>query len=276
MRKLLVAALVVLVGAGVTIAVTVDSSGKPTVTITTANGKKVEAPVEAVASAGGVGAERGDGNAGTQRSSDRANPDGPVVSGPPPAAAPFQRGCLTRSNTRNFSYRNGTRPSLVVAHLTVSANRAGWSDVNGVAVFLNAGSTQASANYIIDAENHCAYTVAETLKAWAQANFNSATACSIEQINTGNESRYGATRLRQLARVVSDCARRWHIPLRRAKVSGCSVVRAGVIDHYHLGSCGGGHFGVHNFGTGCRNRGPSANTWRCVDFIVNRAKAARR
>lgn len=264
---------------GITVAVTDDDGdGSPdTITITTANGKRVEAPVPAVQAAGGKGAESGlagDGNARTQRSSDHANPDAPVVSGPPPAAAPFQRGCLTRSNTANFSYRNGTRPSLIVPHLTVSANRPGWDDVNGIVVFLNRPATSASANYVNDSEGHCALTVAETLKAWTQANLNSATACSIEQINTGNEPTYAGTAgLKQLAVIVHDCAKRWGIPLQRASVSGGIVHRAGVIDHYHLGAAGGGHVDVHNFGAGCRNQGPSADTWRCVDTIVAMAKA---
>lgn len=265
---------------GITVAVVDDDGdGKPdriVISITTANDKVVEASPQAVAAGGGIGAERGlngDGNARTQRSSDEANPDAPRVFGPVPQASARQRGCLTRSNTANYSYRNGTKPSLIVPHLTVSANRPGWDDVNGIVVFLDRPSTSASATYVNDNEGHCVLTVAESLKAWTQANFNSATACSIEQINTGNEPTYAGTAgLRQLAVIVHDCAKRWGIPLQRARVSGSVVQRAGVIDHYHLGAPGGGHFDVHNFGKGCRNQGPGADTWACVDTIVAMAK----
>lgn len=275
-RKQLVAALLTaLFGiATLTIVISDDNGdGRPDrITITTANGKRLVATPEAVEAGGGVGAERGlngDGNAGTQRSSDKANPDAPRISGPVPNASPYQRGCLTRSNTANFSYRNGTKPSIIPLHETVSANAPGWGDVNGLAVFLNRAATSASANYIIDNEGHCVYTVAESLKAWTQANYNSASACSFEVINTGNEATYAGTEgLKKLALVVHDCAKRWGIPLRRARVSGCTVLSAGVIDHYHLGACGGGHFDVHNFGAGCRNQGPSADTWLCVDTVI--------
>lgn len=250
---------------------------KTTVTITTANNKRVTAPIAAVDRAGGVNAERGlsgDGNAASQHSSDMANPDAPVVSGPVPLASPFQTGCLTRSNTSNYSYRNGTKPSIIPIHLTVSPNVVGWSDVNGVDVFLNRPSTSASANYIIDNEGHCIYAVAETYKAWAQVSYNSASACAIEIINTGSEATYAATAgVAKLARVVHDCAHRWNIPLQRASVSGGRVLRAGVIDHFHLGLAGGGHVDIHNFGDHCVNRGPGADTWACVDFVIAAAKA---
>lgn len=201
----------------------------------------------------------------------------PRISGPVPLAAAHQAGCTTRSNSNNFSYRTGIKPSLIVPHLTVARNYPGWTDINGVWLFLNRAATQASANYIVDNEAHCILAVSESLKAWAQAGFNSATACSIEVQNTGNETTYvgrvnGAGE-RQLARIIGDCSKRWHIPLRRGAVSGCHVTRAGVVDHYHLGSCGGGHVDIHNFGLNCGNAGPGADTWRCVDRLIAVAKA---
>jgi hypothetical protein len=46
-----------------------------------------------------------------------------------------------------------------------------------------------------------------------------------------------------------------------------------VIDHFHLGAAGGGHFDIHNFGAGCRNQGAGADTWKCIDLIIAKAKA---
>jgi hypothetical protein len=251
----------------------------------TADGKQIRVPAAAVqrvqASEAGRHVELGPGvdtPATAKRDNQAASTEAPRIVGPPPLASPHQAGCLTRSNSSNFSYRAGIRPSLVVLHLTVSPNAAGWGDVNGVWSFLNRPSTQASANYINDAEGHCVYAVPETAKAWAQANFNSATACSIEQVNYGNsghETSYaGAAGLKQLARIVHDCAARWHVPLREARVSGCSVVRSGVIDHDHLGGCGGGHNDVTPYGPGCARRagGTGVNTWPCVDAVVAAAK----
>jgi hypothetical protein len=93
------------------------------------------------------------------------------------------------------------------------------------------------------AGGQCAYIVPESRKAWAQAGFNRVTPCSIEVTETGKEGAYlvgaGKTKVIQIVR---DCARRWHIPLQHGKVSGCTVVRAGVVEHKDLGQCGGGHF----------------------------------
>lgn len=287
-RKQLAAILAALAAFAGALAAIVDDNGhgtSSTVTVTSANNKQVAIPRKALAAAAasdlGHHTHLGSDDASAQdlAADDRAaSPFAPRVDGPPPAAAPHQAGCLTRSNTVNFSYRNGTRPALVVLHLTVSPNSAGWGDVNGVWGFLDRSATQASANYIEDSEGHCVLAIAETLKAWAQANYNSATACSIEVINTGSEATYvgppGGPGERQLARVVHDCADRWGIPLRRAIVSGGRVVRSGVIDHYHLGAAGGGHFDIHQFGSSsCARASSSADTWPCVDHLIAAAKA---
>lgn len=238
----------------------------------------IKAPVEAVEEA------KSDGEAGlgheTQTPRDdlhndaKASPRAPRIVGPVPLASSNQPGCTTRQNQHNYSYRNGVRPSLVVPHLTVAPNRPGWGDANGIAIYLDRAATQASANYIIDNEGHCLYTVPESLKAWTQANFNSATACSFEVQNTGNEASYaGSAGLNKLARVTHDCAKRWGIPFRRAQVSGSRVIRSGFIDHLHLLAAGGGHVDIRRFGAGCLNAGVAADTWRCVDLIIAKARA---
>lgn len=289
--SIFVVALMVGLIAAAVVAVWPGGHGTPTVTDVAANNKAVAAPKPAVdAAKHALGRHVGLGNdyatpAQLRADDAAASPRAPRITGPIPLAAPHQRGCVTRSNTANFSYRNGVRPSIGVEHLTVSRNIANsWDDVNGVWIFLNRPSTQASANYIVDAEAKCVYAISESYKAWAQANLNSASACAIEQINTGSEATYGGVAgLRQNARIVHDCFHRWHIPLRRAAVIGGVVVRSGLIDHYHLGIAGGGHVDIHAFGPGCRllPTAPGTNayasvTWGCVDTILAMARALDR
>lgn len=160
-----------------------------------------------------------------------------------PASAPQQRGCVTRL-VRNYSSRHGVRPRVFVLHYTVSANRPGWSDVDAIVGLFNNAGVSASSNYVVDAEGHCAYIVREVDKAWTQAAANPFS-ISVEVVNTGGERTYaGSAGLAKLGTIISDSTKRWNIPLRRGLVSGCRVVRSGVVDHHSLGACGGGHFDI--------------------------------
>jgi hypothetical protein len=162
-----------------------------------------------------------------------------------PLAAPVERGCRSEF-VRNSSSRRGVAPREVVIHWTGSKNVPGWSDVQGVVAWFNNVQSQASSNYVIDAEGHCAYIVREYDKAWAQAAFNPL-ALSIEVVNSGgpfeNFGGYLVPKpgLRKIGQVVADMARRWHIPLRVGATYNCRVLRGGIVDHKSLGICGGGH-----------------------------------
>lgn len=272
----------------VTIVVSVDDNGKPraTVTITAKNGKKVEVPKKALdaveSNDAGQHDDLGNESAITPRTlaenDKKASPLAPRIYGAPPDASPSWPGCATRTIRTNYSYRTGYRPAIIVLHLTVSSNVVGWNDVNAIFAFFNISATRASSNFVYDAEGHCIYMVPVTAKAWAQAGFNSATACSYEVVNRGtlgNEPTYvgpvGGTGERNLVRSVRKCASVFHIPLRRGAVSGCNVTRSGVVDHAALGSCGGGHVDVNPYGANCR-RGSTGRTSSCVDRIVAVAK----
>ncbi|MDX8151081.1 N-acetylmuramoyl-L-alanine amidase [Patulibacter brassicae] len=160
-----------------------------------------------------------------------------------PLAAPSQRGCRS-TFVRNASSRRGVKPRLFVVHYTVSANRPGWDDVNAIVGLFNTPSFAASSSYVIDDEAHCAYIVRESDKPWTQAGFNPVS-ISVEMIATGREGRLtSAAGMRRLGQVISDSTRRWGIPLQRGAVSGCTVTRAGIVDHRQLGSCGGGHVDI--------------------------------
>lgn len=166
-----------------------------------------------------------------------------------PLAAPSQPGCVTRP-VRNYGSRNGARPALLVLHYTVSPERPGWGDVDAIVRWFNDPRSQASSNYVIDREGHCALLVPETAKAWTQAGFNP-WSISVEAIGTGREPDYlDGAGLRKLAMVFADAAKRWGIPIRQGQVLGCRVVRAGIVDHRQLGACGGGHRDVDPYAVG--------------------------
>lgn len=163
-------------------------------------------------------------------------------------APPVQRGCETRL-VRNRASRGSARPSLLVMHFTVSPNRPGRGDVDGVTRFFNDSHARASSNYVTDAEGNCNYIVPETAKAWTQGSFNP-WAISWEVVNSGRELTYagapGGPGLAKLGLTLSDSARRWGIPLRRGATSGCRVVRSGIVDHDSLG-CGNDHTDIRPF-----------------------------
>lgn len=155
-------------------------------------------------------------------------------------------GCVT-SFVRNQSSRRGVRPTVQVAHYTVSPNRPGWSDVNGIVAFFNRASSQASSHFVIDAEGHCAYIVPIEAKSWTQAGGNP-WAVSYEIIATGREAVYlPPAGLRKLRSVMAWVKGRTGIPLARGRISGCSPSKAGIVQHADGGSCWGGHHDIGPF-----------------------------
>lgn len=155
-------------------------------------------------------------------------------------------GCRTQF-VQNQSSRHGVRPQLQVLHYTVSHNILGWADVNAIVAFFDRSSTQASSNFVIDAEGNCAYIVPIEEKAWTQAAANPYSV-SYEVINYGNELQFmtsaGYAKLRSVMEQVSV---RTGIPMRAAIVNGCVPVRSGITDHQSFGYCGGGHHDIGPF-----------------------------
>jgi hypothetical protein len=164
----------------------------------------------------------------------------PIVT---PDAAPEQRGCRTEL-VQNFSTRRGVRPRAFALHYTVSPNIPGWADVNSVVHEFDTWAFQASSNYVIDGEGHCAYIVRESDKAWTQAAYNPLM-MSVEVINSGHEPVYAAPPgLAKIGLVLSDALCRWEIPVQLGAVSGGVVTRPGILDHAALGIMGGGHHDI--------------------------------
>lgn len=165
----------------------------------------------------------------------------------PPATIPLATvntpGCRTLP-VGNQSSRAGAPSLLIVLHQTISADN-GWAGVLGNVKWFNTSAAQASSNYIVARTGgQCAYIVPEAAKAWAQAGFNRVVPCSIEVTETGREGSYlpagSAGRARVLS-LIEGCAKRWNIPIRHGAVSGCNVVRSGIVEHFDLKACGGGH-----------------------------------
>lgn len=165
----------------------------------------------------------------------------PIVS---PAAAPSQRGCLSRF-VQNHSSRRGVAPRWIVLHETVSYDVAGWADVNAITALFDRPSSQASSNYVLDREGHCHYIVRESDKPWTQAAANP-WSISIEIINPAARVR-GVRNLidgpgrRRLLGLLNDISKRWGIPLRTARSVNCRPGRGGAGDHSSFGRCAGGH-----------------------------------
>ena len=155
-------------------------------------------------------------------------------------------GCVT-SFVRNQSSRRGVRPTVQVLHYTVSPNRPGRSDVNGITAYFNRSSSQASSHFVIDAEGNCNYIVPIEAKAWTQGGGNPY-AVSYEIIATGRESNYlqsaGYAKLKSVMKWVNGKTK---IPLRTGKISGCSPTRSGIVQHAHGGTCWGGHHDIGPF-----------------------------
>lgn len=154
-------------------------------------------------------------------------------------------GCRTEF-IHSYSSRNGVRPTIFTLHLTVSRNVPGWADVNAIVNLF--AHEQASSNFVLDGEGHCAYIVPIEQKAWTQAGGNPFSV-SVEVIDTGQESVYlqpaGMQQLRVIARFVN---KQTGIPIRLGKVSGfCTPVRSGFVQHFDWGICGGGHVDIHPF-----------------------------
>lgn len=168
-----------------------------------------------------------------------------------PLAAPQQRGCRTRL-VSNFSGRNGVRPRVIVAHYTVSPNRPGTADVDGITAYFNRRATGVSSHYVIDADGNCNYIVRETNKAWTQASGNPFS-ISVEHIATGREKRLAnPAGFAKSGRVYADIARRWDIPIRRGAINTrtCVPTRSGIVNHVDFGACGGGHHDIGPFPIG--------------------------
>lgn len=143
----------------------------------------------------------------------------------------------TRIST-NRSSRGGVKPRLIVLHITVSHNRPGLSDIDGILSFFDRPATRASSHIVNDREGHDARCVPDDEKAWTQAAYNPQS-LSIEQIEYEIKSRERWLResrkqLDNTALWVAYWSQKYNIPLKHSTTRG-------VCQHRELGAAGGGH-----------------------------------
>lgn len=262
-RQLLSAGAAVLVVLAVTVELVVTSggqdNGRPTTVTVTVNSKagdglptqKLEVPAAAVERAAvtedhsHLGTVPDPAMVEPIRQAIRYDRSVPLATG---GAVIGFKGCVTRILPANYSSRPGVRPRWFVLHYTVSRNVAGWGDVNAIIGLFSNPSRQASSNFVLDAEGHCAYIVPIEAKAWTQAGGNP-WSISVEVIAYGNEANYlGPAGYRQLKSIVDQVHRRTGIPLRGGSVAGgCVPGRPGLVQHKDFGLCGGGHVDITPF-----------------------------
>jgi hypothetical protein len=174
-------------------------------------------------------------------------PDQPRIPDSTTQAAPTQPGCRT-ALVRNYSSRLGAPILLGVIHWTGSRPLSN-STADGLAIvrWFDTPASQASSNYITDDDGHCWLTVAEANKPWTQAGFNP-WSVSDEHVNAGVQpflpNHAGRNAVLHLMHVWHA---HWKLPYRRARVSGCRVLRSGFLAHRDLGACGGGHPDIGTF-----------------------------
>ncbi len=191
-----------------------------------------------------------------------------VVEGP--LAAQEFPGCRT-SFGKNYSSRNGTRPQVIMWHQTVSRER-GWSSQNALTGMTTRPSTGVSWHLLIGrSQGLCTFTVPLHMKAWTQGNANPFS-IGIEVEAYGDEASYvtGDGRKKLIA-VTRELGRRFEIPMRRAKIVNCRVIRSGIAEHNDAGACGGGHVDVSSTKW---QRNPSAGElagWDIAPLIADAA-----
>lgn len=145
-----------------------------------------------------------------------------------------------RHNSPNHSSRLGARPTLIVVHATAGHNRPGVVDLQSLGEWFGETSSQVSSHVATDNEGNSARFVVDQLKAWHVAAYNRM-ALGIEQVMPGDGTELSEAMYHETARWIALFSKRWDIPIHKAKVSGGSVLKSGIIRHSELGALGGNH-----------------------------------
>lgn len=154
---------------------------------------------------------------------------------------------LNQPLATNYSSRiPGSHYELLVAHDTESPNAPGIADLEAIRAWFSNPNAQASANYVDDAQGNVLEMVnPATLKAWHVAYFNP-WAIGVEEVGYASQTHWPLLQVEATARIFAHWATAYGIPIQRGKVSGCTIIRPGIVFHADLGLCGGGH---HDPGT---------------------------
>lgn len=153
-------------------------------------------------------------------------------------------GCRARY-VQNQSDRGGTKPRVITVHYPVAANRPGRSDMDALAVWLNNPAAMVSYHRTYDWEGHCMANVPLARKAWAAVAFNRI-GIHYSMMGRGRvDGKFAPpAALRKFAADIARTAKAYGIPIQRAKVSGGTVTRPGILAHGDLGAAGGGHVDI--------------------------------
>lgn len=175
---------------------------------------------------------------------------------------------VVRKTSPNCSQR--TAPlALIVLHSTEGKNYDGITDLAGLGSWFANTAAQVSAHVATDGDGNSGRYVADGLKAWHCAAFNSPS-LGIEQVGFAADSRATwftrRAQLRETARWIAHWSILHGIPIRIGKVNPVTgqVLTPGVVRHMDLGTVGGGH---HD---------PGVNfPFRTVLYLARFYKAAR-
>jgi N-acetyl-anhydromuramyl-L-alanine amidase AmpD len=147
-------------------------------------------------------------------------------------------------HVRTNSSRHGDKPILIVLHDTEGANIRGIVDLKGLGTYFDRslGTDRESSSHVAtDAEGNSARFVADGLKAWHCAFYNSVS-LGIEQIGFATQFGWPGAQQQETARWIARWAQEYKIPVRQGKVSlDGRVLTTGVVRHSDLGNLGGGH-----------------------------------
>jgi N-acetyl-anhydromuramyl-L-alanine amidase AmpD len=169
------------------------------------------------------------------------------------------------SFVRNYSSRvAGAHPVLLVVHDAEMPNAPGTQDLRAIAAWFNNPAAQASSNYATDSDGNTIMMVPTSAKAWTQAWFNS-WAISDELLGYASQTAWPDTQLRAVAQLFAHDAVTYGIPIQHGAVSGCTIVRPGILEHVDLGACGGGH----------HDAGPNFPISRFIGLVNQYAAALR-
>lgn len=169
---------------------------------------------------------------------------GPVAKLLPPFAADELPGCRTRFLRTNWSNRSVPPSGILLfwLHYTGGPDKPNSrADVDGLTAFGNQPSAGVSWHINMDKDGECDYNVPLRYKAWTEAGANSS-GISIEVAGVGDAPYLRAGGVRELRRILDEVHRRYpKIRIALGGVSNCQPTKPGIVSHYMGGPCSGGH-----------------------------------
>lgn len=140
----------------------------------------------------------------------------------------------------NWSHRSTGIHGITIHAAVMHPQMHTIKDLAGLGNFFGQSAAQVSSHVATDGDGWSARFVADHLKAWHVAGFNSQM-LGIEQIIMGDGTGITEALYDETARWCALWHRRYGVPLVHGRVSGSRITRPGVFTHKQLGVFGGGH-----------------------------------